>query len=717
MKQAYMIFSVFSIIVVLALVFVPPANAQEKVVGSVVAVRGDVTAVDAGGISRRLSIKSAICLADTIKTGKRGRVQVMFDDNTLISLGQNSEMKIAEYEWNPEQKTGAMETRIKEGAFRVMGGTITQVAPKNFKTKTPAATIGIRGSMYAGKVAGGSLSVLLLGGKGIYVTNAAGTVTITKGGYGTFVKGPDVLPALPTRYTDEDLMDLDKGFSGEEDVSKDDAGSEDESGQDSTAGTGDDFATLSPENTFESPADTVSEIVNDVFVASSQDILSTGVLEPEQSILNLLYELGFSGGHSSSVPDNGIEKYYGVVRGSSAGSLDIFNAEQKVRVNWYNKKFFSVVVNDLPEHKLPVFTFGDVSGTGLANIKVVGSDLDVNWVSAINGFGTFGQFYGSNTDAVGVAIQGLNVNVENQSDVENWTAIGAAVSQGIPASYTVAPTGTKDWYGFVVGVSEDMAAVDLNRRVFMNSQSTDFKVTINKDLGTLSGNMSATDFEGSSSTINNLQIGGSLGSAYVFDDTLVAVLGGGNSITTNAISGGLKAYGNYMATADSASQFAEYATWGYWEIAYNDPYSGKDYHVHIPGAMWIAGEQTPSTAVDNLISTSFVGTYLGGAEGIKFNSSGMISDLTGGSTNLTLDFNPSASTPVTGTISFDQVNLNVTSTTGAITNSGFSAEISGTISSDVNGTYYGPNAEAIGGNFGAKMNSGESYNGIFAGSR
>jgi hypothetical protein len=95
----------------------------------------------------------------------------------------------------------------------------------------------------------------------------------------------------------------------------------------------------------------------------------------------------------------------------------------------------------------------------------------------------------------------------------------------------------------------------------------------------------------------------------------------------------------------------------------------------------------------------------------------MISGLTGGATNLTIDFSPTATAPLTGNITFDQVNLNVFSNPGDVKADGFSGIVNGAMTSKVKGTFFGPSAAAIGGNFGAEMSTGETYHGIFAGSR
>lgn len=174
----------------------------------VIAVRGKVQAVDTSGTSRVLSVKAPFFIKDTIKTEKRSRLQMMFKDNTIISLGPESELKISEYEWDADKKKGKMSSEIKEGAFRVMGGLISKESPEEFETKTPAGIIGIRGSMYAGAIREGELSVVFEGGRGITLKNGTGMITIMTPGYGSTSKGWNSAIARPKKFTTRDFMKL-----------------------------------------------------------------------------------------------------------------------------------------------------------------------------------------------------------------------------------------------------------------------------------------------------------------------------------------------------------------------------------------------------------------------------------------------------------------------------------------------------------------------------
>lgn len=186
-----------------------------EAIATVVAIRGEVKAVDASGQSRKLLIKDTLNQEDTVSTNKSSRIQILFRDSTIISLGRKTEMKLAEYDWNPEKKTGALKTKVTEGTFRIMGGAITRFTPQNFSTETPTATIGVRGSMYAGTVTPDSLSVLFQGGKGIDITNPAGTVAITRPGFGTHVHGIHQPPLPPLKFSREDLAAINGELTGE----------------------------------------------------------------------------------------------------------------------------------------------------------------------------------------------------------------------------------------------------------------------------------------------------------------------------------------------------------------------------------------------------------------------------------------------------------------------------------------------------------------------
>ena len=743
-------------------------------VGKVVAVRGKVVALAPDQKPRPLTLKSPIFLKDTIQTMK-GRIQLMFADNTLLTLGSHSKMEITRYAWKSDGSQAAFETSIKEGSFRIMGGTITRSAPENFKTNTPSGTIGIRGSMYAGMVRNTLLSVVFLGGKGIYVKNDLGRVEIQRPGFGTQVKGQGRAPEPPQKVdakqlrelesalytaesTDSDPTDQEAGDAEtqtdepentddtdgtdttdtedeEDDSQSESATASDSSGSsgssDSTDTSDQDTADQTPAiDTEASTADSttttdvstsIAEVTSDAASAASesvQDSLAGGLNSDtvESKILLALIDLDFTEDlvQSTTTPSSGVWKYKGTMINQSTSEKE----DITFLVNWYNKRIMSVENFDITSTSINNgFGFAQISSDGtISDLNIFGSDAqsDTGTVTALTGSETFGHFFGTGQTGLGIAMEGYDINLVNSSDQHFWSDITAAIQTGAVAN----DSGTETWSGFFVGVAENMAAPDTNRRVFHNTSTSHFEFIVNKDSGVLTGiKMEGSDFNDAGNSIADITIGGGLSnSVYIQDNVLAAELtGSSSSVMISSNIGGLKSYGNFMVSSGKI-QLSSYTTWGYWEAAYEEPGTGYDYHIHVPGSLWIAGEPTGSTAVGTRIGGSFTGTYDGKAKGVQISSGHQMAQLTNGQTHLEIDFASTASLPVTGTLTFSEVTLGVTGTT-AVSTSGFTATINSATSSEVNGTFYGPDVEAVGGNFSAEMSDGTQYHGIFAGDR
>ncbi|MGV1099133.1 transferrin-binding protein-like solute binding protein [Thiovibrio sp. JS02] len=742
---------------------------SEDAVATVVALRGEVLAVNKAGKSRKLAMKNPIYQDDTINTGERGRVQLMFTDSTLISLGNASKMKIAEFSWQPEKNRGALKTQIQEGAFRVMGGAITKASPQNFKTETPSATIGIRGSMYSGVASPEKLSVVFQGGKGIEVSNALGTVVITKPGWGTHVTG-NQQPQPPTKFTSADLETLDQalagtGVNGDEQTAADGetAAPEAEGEEEGQATDGDaaaseeqqtdeaapaeegaapaeeeaapaeddgtsapiDDTVATPEESAPPATETVStdSVATDTTTTTTLTTTVTTVTPPPSlPPTNELPSAPTTTTTTTSLPTEGIAIFSGGLSGTGTnyfdGTTETIVGDMHMEVNWYNKKAFGAVFDpSTTSGELegpPVFFFGTVTGTGLSGIKIFGSggDPDLYEISFIEGSGS-GLFVGTSFEYSNLTASGYDYLIKplDQPVISSWQVQAATTKQPQDPVDVTSPRGSALWQGFVVGISEDMSDPNNARRIFMNSAPDQFSMTVNKDAGTLSGTIN-TDYDMNgypNQRITGLTVGGAYGSAYITDDMMAAILGCSGGCVDSAT---LKPHGNYLVIEDPANQFSPYFTWGYWEIAYTDPNDSTPRHVHVPHSMWLSGKP----ATDAVIRSGFAGTYSGYAVGSKIDVNGV--QHLKGTCNLTADFNSST---VSGNISFPDI---ATLTLGPTyvfdsspTGNSFTAYLGGDgTSGNVNGTFYGDLAQAVGGNF-YSAGSGKQYVGIFGGNR
>lgn len=102
---------------------------------------------------------------DQLRTGSNARLQVIFRDNSALTLGENANVVIDRFVYNPSQSKGEVVLDATQGAFRFVGGKIGQVRQKNVIVNTPQAALAVRGTDFWAGTVKGKYGVLLLKGK------------------------------------------------------------------------------------------------------------------------------------------------------------------------------------------------------------------------------------------------------------------------------------------------------------------------------------------------------------------------------------------------------------------------------------------------------------------------------------------------------------------------------------------------------------------------
>ena len=121
---------------------------------------------------------------DRLHTGANARLRITFRDNSVLTLGENANVVIDRYVFNPDKSTGQVALNATRGAFRFAGGKIEQMREKKVTVTTPVAAMAVRGTdFWAGHI-DGQYGVLLLKGR-VRVSNRAGAVTLSHPGWGT----------------------------------------------------------------------------------------------------------------------------------------------------------------------------------------------------------------------------------------------------------------------------------------------------------------------------------------------------------------------------------------------------------------------------------------------------------------------------------------------------------------------------------------------------
>ena len=113
-------------------------------IGQVVALKGDVK-VERESKIQELLLKDEIFKNDQISTLKDSRTQLLLNDETVITIGENSIFKVDEYLFN-EEKDSSLKMNFFNGTFKIISGKIGKLNPNNFKLQTKTASIGIRGT-------------------------------------------------------------------------------------------------------------------------------------------------------------------------------------------------------------------------------------------------------------------------------------------------------------------------------------------------------------------------------------------------------------------------------------------------------------------------------------------------------------------------------------------------------------------------------------------
>lgn len=93
---------------------------------------------------------------DNIITKDKAQVQLIFKDETIISIGKNSNFSIEEYLFLDTKKPVA-KFKLLNGMMRAITGKIGKIAPDKFTVRVKTATIGIRGTNFGLMLKNGNL--------------------------------------------------------------------------------------------------------------------------------------------------------------------------------------------------------------------------------------------------------------------------------------------------------------------------------------------------------------------------------------------------------------------------------------------------------------------------------------------------------------------------------------------------------------------------------
>ena len=183
-----------------------------QVAGSIVQLSGPLMARKADGTVKVLALKSEVEPGDTLVAEKNTYALIRFIDKSEMTLKPNTTFKIEAFAYDAARPEGdSASFSLVKGGVRSITGLLGKRNRDKFELKTPAATIGIRGTTFVAQFTpvppGGSAAPALAPGLYVHVidglivlNNPAGAQQFGAGQFGytpNVQQPPVILPHNP----------------------------------------------------------------------------------------------------------------------------------------------------------------------------------------------------------------------------------------------------------------------------------------------------------------------------------------------------------------------------------------------------------------------------------------------------------------------------------------------------------------------------------------
>ena len=163
-------------------------NAQDPTIGVAASVKPNAESV-AGETSQTLSPGSQLRANEKVRTGNRGQADLVFIDNTNLTVGPTSEVLLDKFVYDPTGSSGKVVLNATRGTFRFITG---KQDHRVYAVSTPYGTLGVRGTVVEMKVVPNIVrkahpndcvtTIKLISGAGASFTTSTGVHQLTEAG-------------------------------------------------------------------------------------------------------------------------------------------------------------------------------------------------------------------------------------------------------------------------------------------------------------------------------------------------------------------------------------------------------------------------------------------------------------------------------------------------------------------------------------------------------
>lgn len=115
--------------------------------GTVKRLAGTVT-LERAGARAPVTVGAAVQAGDTLRTGSDGAVGITLTDDTLLTLGPDSELALDSYSFDSTTHDGGLLVSLWRGTVGVVTGLIGRKAPEKLRFQTRTVVLGVRGTEF-----------------------------------------------------------------------------------------------------------------------------------------------------------------------------------------------------------------------------------------------------------------------------------------------------------------------------------------------------------------------------------------------------------------------------------------------------------------------------------------------------------------------------------------------------------------------------------------
>ena len=170
-------------------------KANTDFIGVIGAAVGEITNQN----NEKLSNGSKIFFGDTVISNQNSNAQILFLDQTILTLGEDTELTIDEFIYDPNSHDGSFVSNVKSGTVKFITGQISKKNPENLEVKFPSGTLGARGTEFIVLAENKNESTVVLLGPGpenslgmipgnLILSDGVSSVNITNPGFEATIK-------------------------------------------------------------------------------------------------------------------------------------------------------------------------------------------------------------------------------------------------------------------------------------------------------------------------------------------------------------------------------------------------------------------------------------------------------------------------------------------------------------------------------------------------